>query len=129
MSYEGQTSQALKYVQVIMGNTSVVYPNMTTSHRSFGGPYVQTRNTFNTTSIRVIADGGGTTTGGSWHLQRSLTNSDILPNRCMWYTNSTVSERWYPPLSKGLASARYTSIDSFNVSTSVTAVARIEWEI
>lgn len=129
MSYEGQTSSASKYVHIFMGNSGVVYPNMTTSHRIFSGPYVQYRNTFNTTSIRLIADAGGTNTLLSYNLQRSLTNTDILPNRCMWYTNSTVSERWFYPVSKGLASSRYTSIDSWNTTTGSTGTIRIEWEI
>lgn len=129
MSYEGQTSRASKYVHIFMGNSSIVYPNMTTSHRVFSGPYVQYRNTFNTTSIRVIADSGAASTGFSYNLQRSLTNTDLLPNRCMWYTNSTVSERWFYPVSKGLASSRYTSIDSWNTTTGSTGTIRIEWEI
>lgn len=129
MSYEGSTSRNSKYGYMFMGNSSVVYPGMTTSHRTLSGPYTRYQNTFSTTFIRVIADAGATGTGISYNLQRSLTNADLLPNRCMWYTNSTVTERWYPPLSKGLASCAYTSLDSWNTTTGATGTIHLEMEI
>lgn len=129
MSYEGSTSRNSKYGYMFMGSASVVYPGMTTSHRVATGPYVIYRNTFSTTFIRLIGDGGATTTTLSHNLQRTLNNPDHLTNRSMWYTNSTVSERWYTPLSKGLASCTYTSMDNFSTTTSTAGAIRLEMEI
>lgn len=129
MSYEGTTSRNSKYVHLYTGNTTVVYPNMTTSHRSFSGPYIVYRNTFNTCFIRLNMDATYTTTGASSNLQRSLTDTDLLANRSMWYTNGTLSQKWYPPVSKGIASCDFTSIDNFSYTTSATATSKLEWEI
>lgn len=129
MSYEGSTSANNKYVQIFYGNSSVVYPNMTTSHRNNTGPYMIYRNTFNTTMLRLIPDTGANSTGFSFNFQRSLTDTDLQAGRSMWFGNMTVSQRWYPPFSKGIASCDYYAIDSFNASTSSTATMRIEWEV
>ncbi len=131
MSYEGSTSRNSKYVQIFCGNSSSVYPNMTTSHRIVSGPYVVYRNTFNKTMLRLIPDTGGAgTTGFSYNFQRTLTGADLLPNKSMWLGSPTaVVQRWYPPFSKGVASCDYYGMDSWNTTTGSTATMRIEWEV
>lgn len=127
MSYDGQTSRRPRYVSYFTGNaTSITMPlGLTTCHL-----LRRTTSTFSICLLRLQGDAGYATTTLSWHFESTLGSSNHLNNRCMWYTNgSTVLEKWYPPISQGLASSRYFGNDNFTNSTGNGGNMRTDWEI
>jgi len=63
------------------------------------------------------------------NFENTLGSNDLLTHRCMWFTNATASEKYYPPISQGIASSRYIGHDNFSNQTSNSETARTDWEV
>ncbi len=123
MSYEGRTSYAPRHAFLFtgQGGTSVFTapPNnqMNGSWRAVSQK-LEVRNIFNTNVFRLQIVYSGIT-NGSWHLEDSLNNANVhMTGWCMYDSNSTLDQRWYPPYSIGLVnSSKYIKTSYINLTS------------
>ncbi len=125
MSYDGQTSRNHKFVHHFYSNVyTQVFPNMSTFHNTR-----RHTNTFGVTFLRMDLDAPFSASAVSNNFENTLGSNDLLTHRCMWFTNATASEKYYPPISQGIASSRYIGYDNFSNQTSNSETARTDWEV
>lgn len=131
MSYEGRTSYQPRHVWRWAGQNYTAPPvlQMNATFRFIGNARQEIRNTYGSSMVRLCAIVGPTNTAWAYSLEDPIANVNCLGKWAFFDSNSTLSERWYPPYAIGFNNTRYYTRTSFNHSTgnSSSRYTMMEW--